>query len=71
MKKSTIIRVSMEAAETEMGVKQAVCPATAGKAQPNEGHRLLIWHCCGDGCNSSLAAWKSAGYAAAQPRNSR
>lgn len=66
-----IIRVSMEAAETETGVQQAACPAAAGKAKPSEGHRLLIWHCFGDGSNSSLAAQMSAGYTAAKPRNNR
>lgn len=34
MEKSMIIRVSMEAAETEMGVRQAGSLATAGTAQP-------------------------------------
>ena len=35
MEKSMIIRVSMEAAETETGVKQAACPAAAEKTQPS------------------------------------
>lgn len=35
MEKSMIIKVSMETPKTETGVKQAACPATAGKAQPS------------------------------------
>lgn len=57
-----LVRVSIEDAEIETGVKQVACPDTAGKAAPRQGHRLWIWDCSGDGSNSHLMAQISAGY---------
>lgn len=51
-----LVRVSIEDAEIETGVKQVACPDTAGKAAPRQGHRLWIWDCSGDGSNSHLMA---------------
>lgn len=51
-----LVRVSIEDAEIETGVKQVACPDTAGKAAPRQGHQLWIWDCSGDGSNSHLMA---------------
>lgn len=73
MEKSVIIRVSMEAAATETGVKQAACPSAARKHSPAMGIDCVDGDIIddGDGFKSSFAAQLYAGYAVAQPRHSR